>query len=115
MTIQAELDCDKVIRDFPGGAEILVFSIPKETWLKDLPDRRYFIRGVALWCEVKSETDKLTDGQYRFLTREHRTGNIVFAGDAQALREMVYVHVPSAWRSYGWAQVQLIQQRGFRK
>ncbi len=115
MTVRAELDCDEVIRTFPGGGEILVLSIPKETWLKDLPDRRYFVRGVALWCEVKSLTDKLTTGQYDFLAREHRFGSIVFAGDADALRTMIYQRLPSTWREVGWWEVEKVKARGFRK
>lgn len=117
MSVQAELDCDAVVRGFPGAPtpQILVLSIPKETWLADVPDRRYFVRGVALWWEVKSERDKLTEGQYAFLKREHDHGALVGCGDWTSLRDLLYEHLPSQWAMRGWIKVEHIAKRGFRK
>lgn len=116
MSIQSELECDEVVRDFPGGlATIQPFSFIKETHIPDVPDRLYFVRGVALWWEIKTTKDKLTKGQFHWLQRANRHGALVGAGDAAALRAMVYGSLPSTWREAGWANVLVVWARGPRK
>lgn len=116
MSVQLELDCDEVIRAFPGlpAAYVQVFSHIKPE-VEGIPDRRYYVRGAGLWWEVKSARDRLSRAQYEFLHREFRAGATVGAGDAAALRAMVYGSVPSTWRESGWANVQVVLARGFRK
>lgn len=115
MSVQAELDCDEVIRKFPAhGTYVQVFSHIKPD-VAGIPDRRYYIRGVALWWEVKVGRDRLSKEQYAFLEREHKAGSLVGCGDAAALRSMVYGSVPSTWREAGWGTLQTILARGFRK
>lgn len=115
MTIQAELDCDAVVRGFPGlpAPYVQVFSYAKPQ-VNGIPDRRYYVRGVALWWEVKFGRDRLDKAQFEFLQREYNAGSLVGAGDAAALRRLIYGPMPSQWRAPGWALVMALKAKGFR-
>jgi hypothetical protein len=115
VSIQAELDCDAVVRGFPGlpAPYVQVFSHVKPE-VAGIPDRLYFVRGVALWFEVKFGRDKLTAEQFAFLERVYCAGGIVAAGDAVALRAMIYGSPPSQWREPGWKLVADLKAKGFR-
>jgi hypothetical protein len=115
MSVQAELDCDAVVRGFPGlpAPYVQVFSYVKPQ-VAGIPDRRYYLRGVALWFEVKFGKDKFDKAQYEFLEREYRAGAIVAAGDATALRALIYGPTPSQWRAPGWQLVLALKAKGFR-
>jgi hypothetical protein len=115
MSAQIEDDCDALIRGLDG--DVVAFSVRGTAPLQHvgLPDRRYRVRGVGFWAELKSGRDKLSMAQWRFLEAEHKVGSIVFAGDAPALKAMVYGSVPSKWYEIGWANVTVILARGFRK
>ena len=118
-----EFACDDLIRQIPGS-HIVALSVSMRAQLPDLPDRRYYCRGLAFWAELKRPPkrggddrhigDKLTDGQYRFLEREYQAGSIVFAGDRDMLQGLI-LQAPSNWRAVGWIRVQEIAARGFRK
>ena len=107
-----EAACDALVRSL--GGEIVSLSVPARAQLANLPDRRYRVRSTAFWWEVKAAKDKLSQGQLDFLTAEYRCGQIVGAGDAQALQAML-VQRPSDWRSLGYAQLAVVLGRGLRK
>jgi len=120
--------CDSLIRQL--GGDIQDFSIAKRAQFPHIPDRRYYVRGVALWAELKEpavsrpearakntssrSADQLTRGQFDFLLREHKANEIVFAGDYDMLFEMMR-RAPSDWRRFGHECLAVIAARGFRK
>lgn len=111
-TVDVEAACDALIRGV--GGEVVNLSLPGRSPFRDLPDRRYRLRGTTLWAELKSPTDKLTIGQLQFLRAEYEHGQLVFAGDAPMLRALLERR-PAAWREYGWECLAVIAGRGFRK
>lgn len=115
MTIQAELDCDSVVRGFPGlpAPYVQVFSHVKPE-VAGIPDRLYFVRGAALWFEVKVGRDRLTEAQYKFLERVYAAGQLCGAGDHEALRHLIYGNTPSQWRALGWKMIEALKAKGFR-
>lgn len=115
MSVRAELDCDAVVRAFPGlpAPYVQVFSHVKPE-VSGIPDRLYFVRGVALWWEVKAGPDRLTKKQFEFLERVFQAGGIVGAGDAEQLRALLFGSPPSQWRAPGWTLVSELKARGFR-
>ena len=104
--------CDRVIRQL--GGTVYDFSLGGRTPFPDVPDRRYRVRGVAFWCECKSQHDKFTQGQLEFLKAERACAEVVFAGDAKMLTAML-VSRPSTWRDAGWAALAIVAARGLRK
>ena len=108
----AERDCDALIRGL--GGTLTAFSVGKRAQVSHIPDRRYRLRRVAFWAEIKSKTDKLTQKQIDFLHAEYDCGQIVFAGDAGMLRVMVLCP-PSTWRDQGYGYFQAVIARGIRK
>ena len=108
----AERDCDALIRGL--GGTLTAFSVGKRAQVSHIPDRRYRLRRVAFWAEIKSKTDKLTQKQIDFLQAEYDCGQIVFAGDAAMLRGLVLCP-PSTWRDQGYACFQAVIARGIRK
>lgn len=114
--------CDELMRKL--GGQIEDFSVAKRAQLPNLPDRRYFLRGIAFWAELKSPPirggddrrvgDKLTRRQLDFLKREYDHGQIVFAGDRTMLLSMLQ-HPSADWRRIGYENVAIILSRGFRK
>ena len=114
-------DCDKFMRSL--GAEVLALDVAKRAQLPDLPDRRYFYRGYAIWWEakmgpnkiLKTLGDKLSRGQLAFLEREYRYGCVAGAGDVHALRTVLFNHAQSGWRDAAWAEVGVLLLRGFRR
>lgn len=115
MSIQAELDCDAVVRGFPGlpAPYVQVFSYAKPQ-INGIPDRIYFVRGVPLWWEVKFGKDRLDRAQYEFLERVYRAGGIAGAGDAEELKRLIYGPTPSFWRDPAWKLIENLKARGFR-
>ena len=104
--------CDRLIRSLNG--EIVSFSVSERAQLPNLPDRRYRLRSTAFWWEVKGPKDKLSQGQLDFLTAEYRCGQIVGAGDAEALLALVTQRA-SDWRSLGYTALATVLARGIRK
>ena len=120
--------CDALVRSLRG--EVFSFSVAKRAQIADIPDRRYYLRGVAFWAELKEETllteeakrlnttprtgDKLTQGQIDFLQREYACGQIVFAGGESQLRRMILDHPPSEWYQAGWEEVGVTAASGLR-
>ena len=108
----AERDCDALIRGL--GGTLTAFSVGKRAQVSHIPDRRYRLRGVAFWAEIKSKTDKLTQKQIDFLQAEYDCGQIVFAGDAGMLR-LLALSMPITWREQGYEFFQSVVDRGLRK
>lgn len=121
-----EAACDRLVRGL--GGEVFPFSIGARSPIPDVPDRRYRLRGVAFWAEIKRPPglnerkdgyarkdagDKLTQGQLDFLLAEHRCGEIVFAGDREALLRMVMAR-PGEWRRLGHEALAIVVARGLR-
>ena len=109
---EEERKCDALIRGL--GGSLTAFSVGKRAQVSHVPDRRYRLRREAIWAEIKSKTDKLTQKQIDFLQAEYDCGQIVFAGDEVALRAMV-LSLPSLWRDIGYRFFQQILTRGLRK
>ena len=118
--------CDKLVTQL--GGTLYRFSLPNASPFKDVPDRRYYLRGHALWAEIKrpstenvrkdgyARTDKgdqLTRGQLDFLKAEYLAGEIVFAGGRDAL-EVMLLSAPNRWRALGWEWVAIVAVRGLR-
>lgn len=127
--VPVEQACDHLMKGL--GAEVQVFSVTARAQTVDIPDRRYYMKGVAFWCECKADkisrteaklknlevtdrhADKLSAGQLAFLAREYAAGQIVFAGDEVALRGMMLCPVKD-WRQVGWNCVRAVEARGLR-
>lgn len=115
-----EQKCDDLIEQLRGT--VYRFSVGTRAQLPDLPDRRYYLRGIALWAEIKAPRgtaeggrDKISQGQLDFLRREYDAGQIVFAGGRDELGQVLMQHQSSEWRRLGWAQVAVVAARGLRK
>ncbi len=110
------------------GGTVVKFSLRAESPFANIPDRRYRVRGVALWAELKRPLtdyedkdgytrhrgDLLTQGQLDFLRAEYDCGQIVFAGSDTELKEML-LRAPSGWYYFGWQCVALTATKGLRK
>ena len=81
---EEERRCDDLI--LGAGGEAVHFSqarASKQT--PGIPDRRYRVRGVAFWWEVKAEDGQLTRDQYHFLMRERHAGCLGGCGTSEDL------------------------------
>lgn len=129
VTLTEEQRCDNLVKSL--GGSLYAFSLKGRSPVPDVPDRRYRVRGVALWVEIKvgpqtysrkdttrgertTKGDQLTQGQLDFLTAEYEAGQIVFAGDHDALSLLLTASPPSQWRELGWTNVTNIAARGLR-
>ena len=121
--------CDALIRSM--GGRVVTFAVPRRGAPAHvgLPDKRYYVRGHAFFAEIKvgpkdydqigrkavqDKGDHLTEAQANFLLAEYDHGQIIFAGDAAALANMV-TQLPSAWRQCGYVQFKKILARGWRR
>ena len=126
-----EEKCDAFVRGLRG--DVQAFSVHERAQIPNVPDRRYYLCGVAFWAEIKRpprdpaarekgerwseldrDGDKLSQGQLDFLKREYEHGQIVFAGGRAELEAMFAAGPPSSWRRLGWEQVGVIVARGLR-
>lgn len=113
-------DCDRLILSLDG--QIVNLEVAARAQLADLPDRRYYLRGSALWWEVKgpgdkasrTKPDRLSPGQFTFLMREWTFGAAAGAGDVTQLARVVVDRPPSQWLDAAFAELGVIVARGPR-
>lgn len=70
---EEERACDRLV--FAMGGDVIRFSQSRATHQTEgIPDRRYRVKGMAFWFEVKADDGKLTRDQWRFLEAERVCG-----------------------------------------
>lgn len=111
--------CDRLIETL--GGDIVRLSQRRASHVAEgLPDRRYRLKGIAWWWEIKRPGGQLTTAQFDFLSAEFVAQEIVGAGTAQELGDFVLsfsepgLHRPWVARERGWDLVRAVAARGFR-
>ena len=104
--------CDALITGL--GGTVFSFSVSAAAQIPNVPDRRYRLKGVAFWAEIKTLKDKLSRGQLDFLKAEYACGQVVFAGDRSQLLAMV-LRRTNEWRSVGYEAFAVTVARGLRR
>lgn len=116
--------CQHIVKSL--GGSVRSFSVGERAQIPDVPDLRLYLRGQAVWWEAKQmgesyggkgkrdeRGDRLSQGQIDFLRQEYEAGQIVGAGDSDALKR-VLLDAPSNWRAAGWSEVGVVLLRGVR-
>lgn len=84
----AEQECDSLATGM--GYTVTRFSQKARAQVPNIPDRYLrHTRGVCLWWECKQGRDKLTRGQYTFLSLELTCNGLAGCGNVDHLRSVL--------------------------
>ncbi len=81
---EEERRCDLLVQALQG--DVVRFSQSRATHQTEgIPDRRYRVKGVALWWEVKAEDGRLSRAQFAFLRAEKQAQSLAGCGTSDDL------------------------------
>lgn len=83
-------------------------------YMADLPDLRLRRAGASVWFEAKSDRDKLTRGQFRWLASEYLAGGVVGCGGLADLRVLLTAIEQGDGAATGWQLVAHWARKGWR-
>jgi hypothetical protein len=84
---QIEAACDRIIAQAKGS--IVMIGRGKVDHSPGLPSRRYHVHGRPMWWAPRSPRGHLSRATSELLTSEYSMGQLVGAGDDDALRHVV--------------------------
>lgn len=110
---QIEAVCDRLIAHAKGT--IVMIGRGKVDHCPGLPSRRYHVHGTPLWWAPRSPRGHLSRATSELLTSEYSMGQIVGAGDEDALGQVVAcvaMGFIDAARGVAWDHFRAVADRG---
>lgn len=110
---QVEHACDRLVREQRG--KVITLGRHSITQNPGLPSRRYHVHGSPLWWASRSDRGRLSHTVSELLIVEYSMGQIVGAGDEQALRHVLrYLSQGDVTvaREIAWQCFRTIAERG---
>lgn len=110
---QVEHACDRLVWEQRGN--VITLGRHSVTQNPGLPTRRYHVHGAPLWWAARSDRGRLSLSVSELLIVEYSMGQLVGAGDEQALRHVLrflaHGEVTVA-REIAWQYFRTIADRG---